>query len=135
MGIALVGHMTTTPTDTREQTISEVLGPNTLSGVVRELAEVIRSEGNIGVVFGSPMALEKHKIIPVARVEIGFGGGIGGSIDRNGNGVAKHLGALARIVRRGFGAGGGGGIKVIPLGFIHEDGERIHYRAIPSEST
>ena len=136
MGIALVGCMTTTPGDTREQPVSELLGPEAIGRIAHEFAEAIRSEGNIGVVFGAPMALDKHKIIPVARVEIGFGGGFGGSVDADGNfnGIARHLGTLARVVRRGFGAGGGGGIKVIPVGFIHEYGENVHYRAISSES-
>jgi uncharacterized spore protein YtfJ len=127
--------MITTSTETNEQPASELLGPDAVSQIAHEFAEVIRSEGNIGVVFGAPMALEKHLTIPVARVEIGFGGGVGGNVDTNGkgNGMARHLGTLARVVRRGFGAGGGGGIKVIPVGFIHEDGESVRYQVIPSE--
>jgi uncharacterized spore protein YtfJ len=129
-----------TSTETHEQSASELMGPGAVSQIAREFAEVIRSEGNIGVVFGAPMALENHVIIPVARVEIGFGGGVGGNVDTNpngkanGDGIARHLGTLARVVRRGFGAGGGGGIKVTPVGFIHEDGESVRYQVIQSES-
>ncbi len=123
--------MTITSTDaiTEQATTTTLGGADAVARIAHEFAEAIRSEGNINVVFGAPMALDKHKIIPVARIEIGFGGAVGGS-NGNGHGLAKQIGSLAQAVKRSFGAGGGGGIKVVPIGFIHEDGERVLYRAI-----
>jgi uncharacterized spore protein YtfJ len=134
MAFALGSDMISTP-----EKVAEVQPPpgvvasaDAIARVAHEFAEAIRSEGNIRVVFGAPMALDNHKIIPVARVEIGFGGGMGATA--RGNGLAGKVSSLARVLRRGFGAGGGGGIKVTPIGFIHEDGDRVQYRAITTAS-
>jgi uncharacterized spore protein YtfJ len=119
-----------TPETATTQTIPGSEGAHdTIARVAHEFVEVIRNEGNVHVVFGEPMELDNHKFVPVARVEIGFGGGLGSGSD--GNGLARRIGSLAQVVRRGFGAGGGGSIKIIPIGFIHEDGERVRYHAIP----
>lgn len=114
--------------ESSESTNEFAVTSNAIAQVAREFADAIRAEGNIRVVFGEPMALDSHKIIPVARVEIGFGGGLGGSA--SGDGLAEKFGALAKVVRRGFGAGGGGGIKVTPLGFIHEDSNGVQFQGI-----
>jgi len=130
MRFAHLAHMTSTPPDViQDQPAADFTnGADALARIAHEFAQAIHSEGNIRVVFGAPMALETHKIIPVATVEIGFGGGMG--MSSGGNGIAKQLGSLAHLLRRGFGAGGGAGIKVTPVGFIHEEGERVQFRTI-----
>lgn len=80
--------------------------------VVREAANAIESTGNARAVFGDPIKLDTHVIVPVAAVLTGVGLGGGQSVL--------------------LGAGGGGGVdlKVVPLGYIHETDEGIEFTRI-----
>ena len=102
--------------------------------IVRDLVGAVTTEGNTRVVFGEPLALASHRVIPVAMVQIGFGGGMGGSrVDRTG--PLGALGAvLSRFLQLGFGGGMGGGIKVIPVGFICERDDQVRFEAIPART-
>jgi uncharacterized spore protein YtfJ len=91
-----------------------------LERIVGELRHAIETEGNVRTLFGEPMKLDEHTVIPVMTLEIGFGGG-------GGIGVGKLLrGAIdlaKRVLPGSWGAGGGGGlsIRLRPAGFIRDD--------------
>jgi len=105
-----------------------------LERVIRDLVGAVATEGNTRVVFGEPLALETHKIIPVASVQIGFGGGMGASrlvrpgiLPKLGDAIGKAVGKLMQL---SFGGGAGAGIKVTPLGFICERGDEVRFEPI-----
>jgi uncharacterized spore protein YtfJ len=101
-----------------------------LEKIVRDLVGAVATEGNTRVVFGAPVALEKHKIIPVATVQIGFGGGVGSARTSRPGVVSRFGQVVGKLFQAGFGGGGGGGIKVTPVGFICERGDNVHFEPI-----
>lgn len=102
-----------------------------LEGVAHEIATVLAEEGNARAVFGPPMKLDTHTIIPVASVAMG--GGLGG---------VSALGAAVRKLRKLFSAGvdvqpsrslaggGGGGIDVRPVGYLSEEDGHVVFTRI-----
>lgn len=70
-----------------------------MSDFVRRLGESIQVHANAKQVYGEPVERDGTTIIPVARVQWGFGGG------GIGHGPAER-------------GGGGGGAQAIPTGFI-----------------
>jgi uncharacterized spore protein YtfJ len=71
---------------------------------VSQLEEVFKSivdHAAAKTVYGEPVILEGKTVLPVARVQYGFGGGSGG-----------------KSVNEGFGGGGGGGLLAKPLGVV-----------------
>jgi uncharacterized spore protein YtfJ len=88
--------------------------------VVKELAEVLKKEGNTHAVFGEVQKLETKTIIPVACVQ--FGGGGGGMIP---GGSEK-----AKTPKPMFGGGGGGGLAIFPVGYLHEEHGEVVFTAI-----
>ena len=70
-----------------------------MTDLIRNLAESIQLHANAKQVYGEPVERDGTTIIPVARVQWGFGGG----------------GFGRGPVERG---GGGGGAQAIPTGFI-----------------
>lgn len=70
-----------------------------MSDLLQRLAESIQVHANAKQVYGEPVERDGTTIIPVARVQWGFGGG----------GIGRGP------VERG---GGGGGAQAIPTGFI-----------------
>jgi uncharacterized spore protein YtfJ len=74
-----------------------------------QLQEKISASATVDRVYGQPIDLDGHVIVPVARVAYAFGGGGGEESE----------------VR---GMGGGGGVRVEPLGYVtvHDDRPRFH---------
>ena len=80
--------------------------------LVERIAHLIHTHASAKLVFGDPVERDGTTVIPVARVNWGFGGGSLGQ------------GALER-------GGGGGGVNATPAGFIEiREGhaEFRHYR-------
>jgi uncharacterized spore protein YtfJ len=83
----------------------------------------LEAEGNVKAIFGQPIRLENHTVIPVAAVEIaiGAGGGVG-----HGPNLPPSIQAAIQLAKKilpgGWGAGGGGGrsVRIRPVGFIYE---------------
>ena len=97
-----------------------------LEAIATQLTQVIQKEANIKAIFGEPMKLDEHTIIPVARVKITLGGG-GGS----GTGPTPTPGKTDEVGIAGASAGGGGlDIDVQPLGFIRDGAEGATFIAI-----
>jgi uncharacterized spore protein YtfJ len=96
--------------------------------ILRSLAHAIETEGNVKAVFGDPVKLDGHTIIPVAGIFVGLGGGGG-----FGGGIGKTAAELAeKLLPRSLAAAGGGGINVMvrPVGFIHEGKEGVVFTPI-----
>ena len=71
-----------------------------LKGVVSELKEMARSES----IIGDPITVGDKTVIPIVKINVGFGAGGGqGEDDKK---------------RAGFGGGGGGGASIEPAAFI-----------------
>ncbi len=82
--------------------------------LVRKVAETLEKEGNTRAIFGEPIKLDTKTLIPVACVAVGGAG----------------AGVSPKADQRGFGAGGGGGLNVMPVGFIHEQAGEIVFTPI-----
>lgn len=94
--------------------------------LVKEISEMIQREGNVRAVFGEPITLDTHKLVPVARCSLNVGGGIGSG---DGIGPGKDGDRTAHAL------GGGGGINIVisPLGFLQEVEGRVTYTPIVQE--
>jgi uncharacterized spore protein YtfJ len=79
---------------------------------LERLAESVHVHANARQVYGEPVERDGVTIIPVARVQWGFGGG------GFGRGPAER-------------GGGGGGARAYPAGFIHVRGGHAEFRPIP----
>lgn len=86
-----------------------------MSDLVARLADSIQVHANAKQVYGEPVERDGTTIIPVARVQWGFGGG----------GIGR--GAAER-------GGGGGGAQAIPTGFIELKNGVAEFRPIPDPS-
>lgn len=97
------------------------LSARPIEHIVSDLRHAIETEGNVKAIFGAPVKLDEHTIVPVMTLEIavGGGGGIGGGpkIIRGAVELAK------KILPTGWGAGAGGGfsVRLKPAGFIRDD--------------
>lgn len=109
-----------------------------LDTVIHEIAQTVQKEANVSAVFGAPLKLDNHTVIPVAVVVVSLGGGGGGLLSK----VAEKTGVEA--VAKPLGAGGGGGMNVVtvPVGFLSEkEGEvvytpiQVHEEHIPGVQT
>ena len=80
---------------------------NKLQEIIRTSLESIRSMIDAGTVIGEPIATEAGvTIIPVSKVSVGYASG---GLDYN---VKNHA------APQNFGAGGGTGITISPVGFL-----------------
>src|SRR4051812_14558369 len=95
-----------------------------LDTIVSKISEAIQNEASVRAVFGAPLKLDQHTIIPVAVVSVTLGGG-GGS----GHGEVCEQGKAPRL-GNGFGAGGGADMRATPIGFIHEANGTVQFTAI-----
>lgn len=79
------------------------------------LREGMAQNANIKTIYGEPIISGNKTVIPVARVAWGFGGGIGrdGGHPQEGHGNE--------------GAGGGGGMAVIPVGVVEVTPETTRF--------
>jgi uncharacterized spore protein YtfJ len=103
-----------------------------LTAIMHDLTTILQQEGNVRAVFGTPVKLDNHVVIPVATIKLGGGGG----------GAIRKLGPAADVVRRLLGKdgetaletkiGGGGGwtIDVRPVGFLSEQAGRVVFTKI-----
>lgn len=78
-----------------------------------QLALTLERDGSVQAVFGEPIKLEQHTIVPVAVVTGGAGAGGSQGADAG-----------------GFAGGAGFGLNVRPVGFIHESGENVIFTPI-----
>lgn len=79
--------------------------------LIERIAEQVQIHANAKQVYGEPVERDGTTIIPVARVQWGFGGG----------GIGR--GAVER-------GGGGGGARAYPSGFIELRGGKAEFRPI-----
>ena len=123
-----LGMETTTPEKT------ESAGPPIAHELVRQIARAFESEANVRAVFGEPVKLDGHTIIPVATIFVSFGGGVG-----VGAGIGRAVeGAVAlasRILPRALAGGAGGGLNVSvrPVGFIHDGKDGVAFTPIVTQ--
>ena len=82
---------------------------NKLEEIIRASLENIRSMVDANTVIGSPIATESGvTIIPISKVSVGYASG---GIDFNGK-------SKSPADPQNFGAGGGTGVSVSPVGFL-----------------
>ena len=79
--------------------VTQIVGP------IGRLLELV----NVDTIFGEPVREEQVTVIPVARIQMGFGYGFGrsGSLPGDGGDESDEVGG---------GAGGGG--TVVPVGYV-----------------
>jgi len=72
-----------------------------IAALAAHISRTIEASGNAKAIYGEPIKLETHTVVPVAALVVTVGGGGG---------------ALSAI------GGGGGGLtmKVAPVGYLHE---------------
>jgi uncharacterized spore protein YtfJ len=94
-------------------------GGHNIEAVARELTGLFQAEANTRTIFGEPIALETRKIIPVATIEIGAGGGGGYGQGFVVGAVRGAVETARKLAPTGRAAGGGGGlaVKVRPIGY------------------
>jgi uncharacterized spore protein YtfJ len=95
----------------------ELEKPNSADIFIGTMAEKLGAVARAATVFAEPVERDGITVIPVAKAQWGFGGGVGHRRDEDG-------------------AGGGGGVQVTPVGFIEiKDGEaefrRIRTGSLP----
>jgi uncharacterized spore protein YtfJ len=84
---------------------------DTEPSMIERIAASVQMHANAKQVYGEPIERGATTIIPVARVQWGFGAG-----------------RLGRGGREG--GGGGGGVRAYPSGFIELHDDRAEFRAI-----
>lgn len=82
---------------------------NQVQEILQSIAERFATSASVKQVFGEPIERNGRTIIPVARVQYGFGGGYGGG---------EQEGAEVNRPLAGGGGGGGGGVKAKPAGVL-----------------
>jgi uncharacterized spore protein YtfJ len=85
--------------------------------MIKQVTTTLEKQGNARAVFSEPIKLESHTVIPVATVGVGGAGATAGG---------RQGGPLTRLL----GAGGGMGLSIRPVGFIHESGSEVVFTAI-----
>lgn len=87
-----------------------------MSDLLERLAQQIQVHANAKQVYGEPVERDGTTIIPVAKVQWGFGGG------GTGHGAAER-------------GGGGGGARALPTGFIELRNDKAEFRPIQDPMT
>ena len=82
---------------------------NQIQEILQSVAERVSTTASVKQVFGEPIERAGRTIVPVARVQYGFGGGYGGG-EKEGVDAGRPL--------AGGGGGGGGGVKASPAGVL-----------------
>lgn len=70
--------------------------------LLQSLNDRLAASANVKAIYGEPIETRDRTIIPVAKVQYGFGGGVGKKHDEDGS-------------------GGGGGVRARPVGVIEVD--------------
>lgn len=96
-----------------------------MEAIVQDVVKTIEREGNVKAIFGDPVELDSHRIVPVARahISVGGGGGFGGALE-------KLAEAAHKLVPAGAGGGGGIDITIEPVGFVSEKDGAVVFTAI-----
>ncbi|MBH8568638.1 hypothetical protein KB206_07085 [Microvirga sp. STS02] len=92
------------------ETTAALPAPALTASVAERLAQLLSSSVNAQTIYGSPVERDGVTVIPVAQAAYGFGGGSG----PNAQG----------------GIGGGGGVRLRPVGFIELSKGRSRFRPI-----
>lgn len=93
--------------------------------IIKEIGDTIQTSANVKAVFGKPVKLGTHTVIPVAKVSVSLGGGGSGHPK-----AEKKEEEAAEPDEKGFGGGGGMKLTSTPLGYIHEKEGEVVYTAI-----
>lgn len=100
---------------------------------MKEVVRTLEHEVGVKAVFGEPVKLDNHTVVPVAMVGLGGGGGLGRALlDRLGRKAEKPEKSAAG---NGDGRGAAAGalaLGVRPIGFIHESGDEVIFTPIPT---
>jgi uncharacterized spore protein YtfJ len=75
----------------------------------QSLSENLVNRAAVNTVYGEPVIVGEKKVVPVARVACGFGGGAGTGTRPSHPDVPQS---------RGEGGGGGGGFAAMPVGVV-----------------
>jgi uncharacterized spore protein YtfJ len=78
---------------------------------IQRVVETATKLGHVEAIFGAPIKLDTQSIVPVGMVVTSFGAGGGG-------------------VPLLSGIGGGGDLRVMPVGFLHEREGKVEFTAI-----
>jgi uncharacterized spore protein YtfJ len=107
--------------------------PQDLLEPARSLASEAFKEGNVSTVFGAPVKLDDHTVIPIASVSMGGGAGgvrsIGAALDFV-RGLFRRRKASMTSPSRALAGGGGFGMEIRPLGFLHEHDGHVVFSQI-----
>ena len=89
----------------------ELEKPNSAEIFIGTMAEKLGAVARAATIFAEPVQRDGITVIPVAKAQWGFGGGVGHRKDEDG-------------------AGGGGGVRVLPVGFIQIKNGTAEFRPI-----
>jgi uncharacterized spore protein YtfJ len=95
------------------------IGTDRAVSIPGELGETFLRAARADTVFGAPVTEGGITVVPVARARWGVGGGSGRRSSQNGEPRES--------------AGGGGGMRVDPVGFVVLRGEDAEFRPIRAE--
>jgi uncharacterized spore protein YtfJ len=93
----------------------ELEKPNSADRFIGTMAERLGAVARAATIFAEPVERDGITVIPVAKAQWGFGGGVGRRKDEDG-------------------AGGGGGVQVKPVGFIEIKNGAAEFRSIRTVS-
>jgi uncharacterized spore protein YtfJ len=102
--------------------------------LLKKLDALVKDNLSVRIVYGDPVKLESRTVIPVARAMFVGGGGLGfddgpGSTkdsDEQAAPVEAAKADAAHKLKHDIGFGGGGMIRISPVGFISEkNGEAV----------
>ncbi len=106
------------------------MDPKDITALAKEVARTLQVEGNVRTIFGDPVTLDSRKVIPVSAVLITMGGG-GGYRTPPDPAEGGFVGRVKRMIPVGAGGGFKLDVKVIPVGYLHEEDGRVQFCAIP----
>jgi uncharacterized spore protein YtfJ len=98
------------------------------------IAELLERSLSIRHVYGDPVHHGETTVIPVARVAYGFGAGGGRAPGRTAKDASKDTAKDKNAQSEAHGAGGGGGVRMTPVGAleISPEGTRfVHFHPLP----
>ena len=86
----------------------------------KSIGDRFQTTASVKSIYGEPITAEGKTIIPVAKVRYGFGGGGGTAATDSSSGDGERP-------LQSEGGGAGGGIEVIPVGFIEVTPDETRY--------
>jgi uncharacterized spore protein YtfJ len=104
---------------THDQDAALQSGERAAATITGELGEAFGRAARVDTVFGSPVSQDGLTVVPVARARWGFGGG--------------HRFRPGDHGERREGVGGGGGMRVDPVGIVVMRGDDAEFRPIRAE--